>query len=57
MESNERTPMKRRTVIVLALFVLAALMFLASGQHGSYFCVSPWAGDGPVQPAADYANP
>jgi hypothetical protein len=57
MESNERTLMKRRTLHVLALFVLAALMFLASGQNGSYFCVSPWAGGGPVQPSASHANP
>jgi hypothetical protein len=44
--------MKRPTFQLLALFLLAALMFLASGQHGSYFCVSPWAGDGPVQKPA-----
>jgi hypothetical protein len=49
--------MKRRTLHLVALFLLATLMFLASGQHGSYFCVSPWAGGGPVQPAADHANP
>ena len=42
---------------IIALFVLAILMFLASGLHGSYFCVSPWAGGGPVQPSASHANP
>jgi hypothetical protein len=41
---------------VIALFVLAALMFLASGLHGSYFCVSPWAGGGPL-PTSQNANP
>jgi hypothetical protein len=46
--------MKRRTLHLVALFLLAALMFLASGRHGSYFCVSPWSGDAP--PATD-ANP
>jgi hypothetical protein len=49
--------MKRRTLHLVALFLLATLMFLASGQHGSYFCVSPWAGGGPLQPAADRGNP
>jgi hypothetical protein len=42
---------------ILLLFLLAALMFLASGQHGSYFCVSPWAGGGPVEQPARNANP
>jgi hypothetical protein len=41
---------------VIALFVLALLMFLASGLHGSYFCVSPWAGSGPL-PVSHDANP
>jgi hypothetical protein len=41
--------MKRRALHLTVLLVLAALMFLASGQHGSYFCVSPWAGDGSTQ--------
>src|SRR3984957_6877916 len=35
---------------ILALFLLAILMFLASGLHGSYFCVSPWAGGGREAP-------
>jgi hypothetical protein len=48
--------MKRRTLHLVALFLLAALMFLASGRHGSYFCVSPWTGDSPPQPATD-VNP
>jgi hypothetical protein len=41
---------------ILALFLLAILMFLASGLHGSYFCVSPWAGGGPLPSSSD-ANP
>ena len=41
---------------ILALFLLALLMFLASGLHGSYFCVSPWAGDAPL-PSSNDANP
>ncbi len=41
--------MNKRTVRLTVLLILVALMFLASGRHGSYFCVSPWAGDGPVQ--------
>jgi hypothetical protein len=41
---------------IVALFLLALLMFLASGLHGSYFCVSPWAGGGPL-PASQDANP
>jgi len=48
--------MKRRTVHLVALFLLVGLMFLASGQHGSYFCVSPWTGDTPPQ-SATHANP
>ncbi len=42
---------------LIALFVLAALMFLASGLHGSYFCVSPWAGGGPLPSETKNANP
>ncbi|MBV9886786.1 MAG: hypothetical protein JO119_09590 [Acidobacteria bacterium] len=42
---------------IIALFILAALMFLASGLHGSYFCVSPWAGGGPIPAEAHDANP
>jgi hypothetical protein len=42
---------------ILALFLLALLMFLASGLHGSYFCVSPWAGGGPLPLSTDNANP
>ena len=49
--------MKRRTFHLTMLLVLAVLMFLASGQHGSYFCVSPWAVDGPVQGSAADGNP
>jgi hypothetical protein len=41
---------------LVALLVLALLMFLASGLHGSYFCVSPWAGSGPL-PSSHDANP
>jgi hypothetical protein len=41
---------------ILALFLLALLMFLASGLHGSYFCVSPWAGGGPL-PSSPDSNP
>jgi hypothetical protein len=44
--------MNRRFFQLAALFVLATLMFLASGLHGSYFCLSPWAGGGPVVPTA-----
>jgi hypothetical protein len=39
--------MKRRSLQIAILFLLAVLMFLASGLRGSYFCVSPWAGDAP----------
>jgi hypothetical protein len=49
--------MKRRTIRLTVLLVLAVLMFLASGQHGSYFCVSPWAGDGPLQGPGTNADP
>jgi hypothetical protein len=42
---------------IIALFVLAILMFLASGLHGSYFCVSPWAGSGPLPSEVHDANP
>jgi hypothetical protein len=42
---------------MVLLFILATLMFLASGQHGSYFCVSPWAGDGPARQPAPDAHP
>lgn len=46
--------MKKRTVRFTMLLLLVALMFMASGLHGSYFCVSPWGGDGPVSnPAAE----
>jgi hypothetical protein len=48
--------MKRHLQITL-LFVLLALMFLASGQHGSYFCVSPWTGDAPPTDAHSDAHP
>jgi hypothetical protein len=47
----------RKSAKTALLFLLAALMFLASGRYGSYFCVSPWAGDGPAQPAAGHARP
>jgi hypothetical protein len=48
--------MHRYKFRTLALFLLAILMFLASGLHGSYFCVSPWAGGGPIPQSHD-ANP
>jgi hypothetical protein len=47
----------RRSLQLALLFVLAALMFLASGLHGSYFCVSPWAGGGPLPSAVENAHP
>jgi hypothetical protein len=43
--------MNKKILQLAILLFLAALMFLASGLHGSYFCVSPWAGDGPVGPS------
>jgi hypothetical protein len=43
----------KRFLQIAALFLLAAIMFLASGQHGSYFCFSPWAGDTPPGAHAD----
>jgi hypothetical protein len=49
--------MNKKIIHLAILMVLAALMFLASGVHGSYFCVSPWAGDGPVRPPSDAARP
>jgi hypothetical protein len=49
--------MKKRTIRLAVLLILALLMFLASGRHGSYFCVSPWAGDGPLQAPSTNANP
>lgn len=49
--------MKSRRIQLIALFVLATLMFLASGLHGSYFCVSPWAGQGPIPSAPGDARP
>jgi hypothetical protein len=49
--------MNKKIIQLTILMVLAALMFLASGLHGSYFCVSPWAGDGPVSPPSDAARP
>ena len=49
--------MTRKSASIVLLFLFATLMFLASGQHGSYFCVSPWAGDGPVQQPQPNANP
>ena len=42
---------------IIALFLLAILMFLASGLHGSYFCVSPWAGGGPLPSETNNARP
>jgi hypothetical protein len=48
--------MHRYKFRTLALFLLAILMFLASELHGSYFCVSPWAGGGPIPQSHD-ANP
>jgi hypothetical protein len=47
----------KRFLQISVLFLLAALMFLASGQHGSYFCVSPWAGDTPLADAHADAHP
>jgi hypothetical protein len=49
--------MKNRAVHLALLVVFAALMFLASGLHGSYFCVSPWVGERPLQGSATNANP
>jgi hypothetical protein len=49
--------MTRKTASIILLFVLAALMSLASGQHGSYFCVSPWAGGGPAPQPETNAHP
>jgi hypothetical protein len=49
--------MRRHKFQLIALFVLAFLMFLASGLHGSYFCVSPWAGGGPLPATSNDANP
>ena len=57
MESNRHNAMRRHKFQLIALFVLAILMFLASGMHGSYFCVSPWAGGGPIPPTSNDANP
>jgi hypothetical protein len=48
--------MNKKIIQLAILMVLAALMFLASGLHGSYFCVSPWAGDGPVSQSPDTAK-
>ena len=47
----------KRVLQIAVLFLLAALMFLASGQHGSYFCVSPWAGDALLADARADAHP
>jgi hypothetical protein len=49
--------MKPRSLQIAVLFVLAALMFLASGLHGSYFCVSPWAADHPLEGSSLNAHP
>jgi hypothetical protein len=49
--------MKKRPITFGLLFILVVLMFLASGLHGSYFCVSPWAGAGPLQESAAHARP
>ncbi len=49
--------MSLNKIRIIALFILAVLMFLASGLHGSYFCVSPWAGSGPLPSEAHDANP
>jgi hypothetical protein len=48
---------KQRIFQMVALFVLAALMFLASGLHGSYFCVAPWTGGDPLPESHNNANP
>jgi hypothetical protein len=48
--------MLRSKFRMFALLLLALLMFLASGLHGSYFCISPWAGGGPL-PSSHDANP
>jgi hypothetical protein len=46
--------MNKKFFHLVILLVLVTMMFLASGLHGSYFCVSPWAGQGPVsEPPAD----
>jgi hypothetical protein len=45
--------MLRQKFRILALFLLALLMFLASGLHGSYFCVAPWTGGDPLPSSAD----
>ncbi len=49
--------MSLNKIRIIALFIFAVLMFLASGLHGSYFCVSPWAGSGPLPSEAHDANP
>jgi len=49
--------MTKRWRDIALLIVLAALMFLASGLHGSYFCVSPWGGDGPIPGSGTHAHP
>jgi hypothetical protein len=49
--------MKNRAVHLAWLVVFAAWMFLASGLHGSYFCVSPWVEDRPRQGSATNGRP
>jgi hypothetical protein len=49
--------MRKRPITFGLLFILALLMFLASGLHGSYFCVSPWAGGGPLPESTNDAHP
>jgi hypothetical protein len=48
--------MKKHRTKTALLFLLVALMFLASGVRGSYFCVSPWSGDGPISGDAVHAH-
>jgi hypothetical protein len=49
--------MRHKSLQIAVLFLLVTLMFLASGMHGSYFCVSPWTGDAPPKDTHAHAHP